>query len=243
MRVAMSSQEPTEETQSAHELTVYSPVWSWEEPLPNAISTQRPPQYKGNAARHYFLGGLLGAIAAGSAVFLLLGGMSRLNSPKVPSISTPSPQGAASEYFVTGIYGLTITALSSNHAVVIVSLSTSTTYKLGDLPGTVSDIKVGDLIIVKGKKGIGGNITAGRILILLPTLSGTAVSVNVHYLVLIDSTRRMFTIDLSQSTKIVSSKTKQILSASTLHAGSLVTATCIISSTGSFTAVSMSASN
>lgn len=234
----MSNLPPYGNSQPAPEPQSSEPAWSWEA-TPSSTST-RPVIRQGNTVLHYCIGAAVGAIIAGSAVFFAIGGISKLgpnSSSQPPAASTPV---TAPVLTVEAVKGKTLlVALSSSGAVVIITISSSTTFKLGDLPGTATDIAIGDQIQVKGKKGIGGDVTADRVLILLPTLSGTVLRINSTGLVLQDSTYRTFKVTMNQQTKISSATTNQAVIASDIQVGASVKAMCVIGASGTLTAVSV----
>jgi hypothetical protein len=225
------------------------PTWAWEDP--NAPAQPRMPAlassdlaYSGPSGfrtgwfgyvRWWWLicavcaGLVVGAGITGGALYVA--SHSSSNGAKQP----PAP----TVYTVASVYHGTVVGVRPDNTLTIIQLTTTTTYNYGGQEGHPSELRVGVRFLVRGKVGTGGAITADRIQILLPTVTGVIQAIHVGRAQILERTKAVITIDLSPTAHIYNEHTNRALTVSDLKVGATITASGPFTSTGDMDPVSV----
>jgi hypothetical protein len=175
----------------------------------------------------------LGAILGGAAGYVLGYG----SSPRSAAKSTSTPVAPASQFYtVTGVSGTTIEVVKPDGTPLLVFTTPATTYAREGLNASLSDIKPGMLIAVKGKTGTGYQRIAARILIEDVFIFGTVQSILNNKITLSGSGGNTITVSLNPGAHVLNASTHQAISQSTLHTGVQVHAYGEILASGDFSA-------
>lgn len=192
--------------------------------------TPRPPSsHWGGLAFVLVLGAILGGIGGYFA------GRSEVISP---SVVKPTPVTAHTIiYNVTGVTGSTIETISSDGVPVLVYTNSTTSYQRAGFPATLSDIKAGARITIKGNDSTRYTRTADRILIVDAIVSGTIQKISGDSIELRASAANItttITVALDSSTQVYDQNSHQPVNRSSLHIGENATVYGAMLESGAF---------
>ena len=176
---------------------------------------------------------ILGAILGGVGGYLVGRSDIIIRSVIVPTSGTTH----TIIYNVTGVTGSTIETISSDGVPVLVYTTTTTSYQRGGFPATLSDIKAGARITIKGKDATRYTRTADRILIVDASVSGMIQEISGDLIRLKVSTANStnnITVALDTSTRIYEQRSRQPVNRSSLHVGEKATAYGAMLESGAF---------
>jgi len=166
---------------------------------------------------------LVGAGITGGALYL---------ASHSHSANGAKPPAAPTVYTVASVYHGTVIGVRADNTVSTIQLTTTTTYNYGGQIGHPSELKVGVRFLVRGKVGTGGTITADRIQILLPVVTGVIQSIHVGKAQVVERTKAVITIDLSPGALIYNEHNNKPLTVADLKVGETITASGPFTSAG-----------
>lgn len=138
-------------------------------------------------------------------------------------------------FTVTTISGTTISAKRSDGTSVTIATSSSTIFIEADQKVTISAITVGSHIRVKGKQGKDSSITARKIQIVLPGISGAVTKISGNT-ISVQGKKHSYTVTVNATTKYYDAQTKQAIALSNIQVGQMVRVVGIKNSANSYTA-------
>lgn len=204
------------------------PQWSWgpADSTPYQMGTPadetpaKPSRSKWLGLSLAFIGGLvIGVVLLGAGVKT---GIVPVHGSTAGRQAAPTPVPAtAVVYVVTGVSADSISTVAPNNHPVFVHVSSGTTYQREGLAAALKDIVVGTRINIRGKSAADGSITADRIAILDPAISGQ-VKVILPSSMSITVKSQTVVVVLTSATKFVDAKSHQPVSQSSLKVGQTV---------------------
>ena len=153
-----------------------------------------------------------------------------------PELNTATAILVSSGLTVTGVNGNTITAKGRGGQPITVQVSATTAYTEAGAAASLSDVKTGSVIAVRGSYAATGNtINATAITIVLPTEAGVVTNVSGNTLTLTGFDGAKHTVTVTGSTR--SQKAGASATLSDVTTGTALVAEGTLDSNGTLTAV------
>lgn len=204
--------------------------WSWEDPefvrfaesmAGMAILGQK--QMRRSYLERMILMFAIGLVIGGSLVgYAAVAGLLPVNAlqsarKSTPTVTTPTPLSSI-VYVVLEVKEETLSAVDSNNHTVLIHTSATTTFQRDGVAASLNEVTAGMRITIRGKVAQDGTISADRIAITDPVISGQIVVVKDNLLGITTKGQTTYVV-LNAQTKILDAKTGQTVDPNNVFSG------------------------